>query len=147
MRQVGFTVAPRVTARAVRSYRTFSSLPKNRRLFSVALSLRSPSPGFLRHPVSKTLGLSSLTGSPCPRDSITNLKSNIILYQSYYFVKKKGDFNSVWTSEQPKKEIFLYQNLSTGIYQTNDRNGRGILVFINACTNYHKSVFYCKKGG
>ena len=54
-------------------------LTEFRRLFSVALSLKSPSPGFLRHPVSKTLGLSSLTGSPCPRDRITNSKSKSII--------------------------------------------------------------------
>ena len=55
------------------------SLTVNGGLLSVALSLKSPSPGFLRHPVSKTLGLSSLTGSPCPRDRITDLKSNGII--------------------------------------------------------------------
>ena len=57
-------------------------------VLSVALSLKSPSPGFLRHPVSITLGLSSLTGSPCPRDRITDLKSKVIIYQNFRFVKK-----------------------------------------------------------
>jgi len=56
-------------------------------LFSVALSLKSPPLGFLQHPVSKTLGLSSLTGSPCPRDRITVLKSKAIIYQTKSFVK------------------------------------------------------------
>ena len=50
-------------------------------LFSVALSLKSPSPGFLRHPASVKLGLSSWTGSPCPRDRITDLKSIVSLIQ------------------------------------------------------------------
>jgi len=83
----GVYTAPCVATKAVRSYRTFSSLPKNRRLFSVALSLKSPPPGFLRHPVSKTLGLSSLTGLPCPRDRITDLKSKVIIHRETAFVK------------------------------------------------------------
>ena len=51
-----------------------SILTENRRFISVALSLKSPSPGFLRHPVSKKLGLSSLAVSLRPRDRITILK-------------------------------------------------------------------------
>ena len=85
----GVYIAPCVTTQAVRSYRTFSSLPLiKRRLFSVALSLKSPSLGFLQHPVSKTLGLSSLTGSPCPRDRITVLKSKISIQLYFRFVNK-----------------------------------------------------------
>ena len=57
-----------VTKRAVRSYRTLSSLPvitpehvwrSIGGLLSVALSLRSPSPGVTRHRVSVEPGLSS----------------------------------------------------------------------------------------
>ena len=59
------------------------------RLFSVALSLKSPSPGFLRHPVSKKLGLSSLTVSLRPRDRITFLRSGFIIFLIYFFVNNK----------------------------------------------------------
>ena len=53
--------AATVTGRAVRSYRTFSPLPKETSggLFSVALSLGSPPPGITRHLVSAEPGLSS----------------------------------------------------------------------------------------
>ena len=70
----GVYIAQLVTKLTVGSYPTFPSLPKNWRFISVALSLKSPPPGFLRHPVSKKLGLSSLTVSLRPRDRITNLK-------------------------------------------------------------------------
>ena len=51
-----------VTANAVRSYRTFSPFPDRCRkgsLFSVALSLRSPSPDVIRHHYLLEPGLSS----------------------------------------------------------------------------------------
>ena len=74
----GVYTAFRVTTKTVCSYHAFSSLPNTRRLFSVALSLRSPSPGFLRHPVSKKFGLSSLTVFLRSRDHITNLKATLL---------------------------------------------------------------------
>jgi len=57
-----------VTISPVRSYRTFpqSPLNKKRHLFSVALSLRSPSPAVSRHPCSMEPGLSSRKFL-CPR--------------------------------------------------------------------------------
>ena len=58
---------------------------KKRRFISVALSLKSPSPGFLRHPVSKKLGLSSLTVSLRPRDRMKNLKVKL-LYSLFLFL-------------------------------------------------------------
>ena len=53
-----------VTKAAVRSYRTFSPLPSYAEaseggIFSVALSLRSPSPDVIRHRVLMEPGLSS----------------------------------------------------------------------------------------
>lgn len=54
-----------VTRDAVRSYRTFSPLPcEHGGLFSVALSLRSPSPGVTRHRGSVEPGLSSEGANP-----------------------------------------------------------------------------------
>lgn len=50
-----------VTIFPVSSYLTFPHLPKNRRLFSVALSLESPPPAVNRHPCSLEPGLSSRT--------------------------------------------------------------------------------------
>ena len=53
---MGFTVPSLLPGNAVRSYRTLSPLPANLRtvlaggLLSVALSLKSPSPGVTRHP-------------------------------------------------------------------------------------------------
>ena len=82
LRRVGFTlhlVSPQSRCALTTP---FHHCP-NGLLFSVALSLKSPPPGFLRHPVSKTLGLSSLTGLPCPRDRITNLKV-FSLYTFFY---------------------------------------------------------------
>ncbi len=70
----GVYIARLVANSTVGSYPTFPSLPKIWRFISVALSLKSPPPGFLRHPVSIKLGLSSLTVSLRPRDRITNLK-------------------------------------------------------------------------
>ncbi len=61
----GVCPAPRVTAGAVRSYRTVSPLPavaqraKAGGLFSVALSLGSPPPDVIRHRFSVEPGLSS----------------------------------------------------------------------------------------
>ena len=55
-----YPAAP-VASGAVRSYRTVSPLPlKNGGLFSVALSLRLPSPGVTRHRGSVEPGLSSV---------------------------------------------------------------------------------------
>jgi hypothetical protein len=47
----GVYIALLVTKQAVSSYLTFSPLPIPWRLFSVALSLKSPSPVVNRHPV------------------------------------------------------------------------------------------------
>ena len=58
----GVCPATPVTGGAVRSYRTLSPLPIRKRiggLLSVALSLRSPSPGVTRHRVPVEPGLSS----------------------------------------------------------------------------------------
>ena len=52
-----------VTKKPVRSYRTFSPLPRSGGLFSVALSLRSPSPEVIWHRILKEPGLSSLVYS------------------------------------------------------------------------------------
>jgi len=49
-----------VTKKPVRSYRTFSPLPRSGGLFSVALSLRLPSPDVIWHRVPIEPGLSSL---------------------------------------------------------------------------------------
>ena len=49
-----------VTKKPVRSYRTFSPLPRLGGLFSVALSLRLPSPEVIWHRVLIEPGLSSL---------------------------------------------------------------------------------------
>lgn len=57
--QVGFTLTHDVTTTPVSSYLAFSPLPLSRRLFSVALSLKSPSPDVIRHLCSVELGLSS----------------------------------------------------------------------------------------
>ncbi len=53
--QVGFAVPRRVTTRAVRSYRTFSPLPRMRGgIFSVALSVGSRPPGVTWHPARRS---------------------------------------------------------------------------------------------
>ena len=52
-----------VTKKPVRSYRTFSPLPRSGGLFSVALSLRFPSPEVIWHRVLIEPGLSSLVYS------------------------------------------------------------------------------------
>ena len=52
-----------VTKKPVRSYRTFSPLPRSGGLFSVALSLRFPSPEVIWHRVPIEPGLSSLVYS------------------------------------------------------------------------------------
>ena len=52
-----------VTKKPVRSYRTFSPLPWSGGLFSVALSLRLPSPDVIWHRVLIEPGLSSLVDS------------------------------------------------------------------------------------
>ena len=59
LHRVGFT--SRIVAKLrVSSYLAFPSLPHTRRFFSVALSLKSPSPGVTRHPCPVMLGLSSI---------------------------------------------------------------------------------------
>lgn len=64
LHRVGFAVPPNITAGAVRSYRTLEPLPHHmnvaRRLFSVALSLRSLRAGVTRHPFPMVPGLSSM---------------------------------------------------------------------------------------
>ena len=85
----GVYIAPCVTVRAVGSYPAFSTLPLLVAVLSVALSLKSPPPGFLRHPVPKTLGLSSLTDSLRPRDCITLLKVSVLYYMFYVLSRKK----------------------------------------------------------
>ena len=56
----GVYLAVRITASAVRSYRTLSPLPRKRGgLLSVALSLGSPPPDVIRHRASMEPGLSS----------------------------------------------------------------------------------------
>ena len=69
----GVCPAVAVARNAVRSYRTFSPLPRSLReerrggSFSVALSLRSPSPDVIRHRMSMEPGLSSpATFRPLP---------------------------------------------------------------------------------
>ena len=52
-----------VTKKPVRSYRTFSPLPRSGGLFSVALSLMFPSPEVIWHRVPIEPGLSSLVYS------------------------------------------------------------------------------------
>ena len=87
LRRVGFTMPLTLPWMRCALTAPFQPYRKFGGLLSVALSLKSPSPGFLRHPVSITLGLSSLTGSPCPRDRITILKRNFIIYHFFWFVK------------------------------------------------------------
>ncbi len=60
-----------VTKDAVRSYRTVSTWPARRRggMISVALSLKSPSPGVTRHRSSLEPGLSSRMKIPSYRRS------------------------------------------------------------------------------
>ena len=55
----GVYTARRVSVSTVSSYLAFSSLPQMRRLFAVALSLKSPSPSVRRHPCREERGLSS----------------------------------------------------------------------------------------
>ena len=73
--QVGFTRLPALPQERCALTAPFHPYQNVWRLFSVALSLKSPSPGFLRHPVSKKFGLSSLAVSLRPRDRITILKA------------------------------------------------------------------------
>ena len=67
----GVCRAAAVTSRAVRFYRTVSTLPCQSKggLFSVALSLRSPWPGITRHRSSLEPGLSSRMQLPAYRRS------------------------------------------------------------------------------
>ena len=72
-----------VTKKPVRYYRTFSPLPRSGGLFSVALSLRSPSPEVIWHRVLIEPGLSSLVYST----KATNQLSG------YSFIKEKKRIN------------------------------------------------------
>ena len=77
----GVYMAYRVTAISVSSYLAFPSLQrKSLRFISVALSLRSPSPDVIRHPVlcSSDFPHDALA----PRDRITN-SNQILLYHIY----------------------------------------------------------------
>ena len=72
-----------VTKKPVRSYRTFSPLPRSGGLFSVALSLRSPSPEVIWHRVPKEPGLSSLVYSTKATNQLSGNR----------FIKEKKGFN------------------------------------------------------
>ena len=78
-------------------------------VLSVALSLKSPSPGFLRHPVPKTLGLSSLTDSLRPRDCITLLKV-FVLYYYFCVLSTKKEKESEFRSPSLLKGCIFYKS-------------------------------------
>jgi len=63
-----------VTKKPVRSYRTFSPLPRSGGIFSVALSLRSPSPDVIWHRVLIEPGLSSLVYSTKATNQLSGIK-------------------------------------------------------------------------
>jgi len=63
-----------VTKKPVRSYRTFSPLPRSGGLFSVALSLRFPSPDVIWHRILKEPGLSSLVYSTKATNQLSGSK-------------------------------------------------------------------------
>ena len=64
----------------VSSYLAFPSLPQKRRYFSVALSLKSPSPGVTRHPCPTMLGLSSNISRDRPAISHIKLKHKNVFF-------------------------------------------------------------------
>ena len=86
LRRVGFTQPPALPRGRWAFTPPFHPYRNIRRLFSVALSLKSPSPGFLRHPVPETLGLSSLTVFLRPRVRTVRLKSKYIIIPESGFV-------------------------------------------------------------
>ena len=65
-----------VTKKPVRSYRTFSPLPRLGGLFSVALSLRLPSPEVIWHRVLIEPGLSSLVYSTKATNQLSGNRLN-----------------------------------------------------------------------
>ena len=65
-----------VTKKPVRSYRTFSPLPRSGGLFSVALSLRFPSPEVIWHRVLIEPGLSSLVYSTKATNQLSGNRLN-----------------------------------------------------------------------
>jgi len=75
-----------VTKKPVRSYRTFSPLPRSGGLFSVALSLRFPSPEVIWHRVLIEPGLSSLVYSTKATNQLSGnrvIKQKISLNQGF----------------------------------------------------------------
>ena len=79
LHRVGFT--SRIVAKLrVSSYLAFPSLPHTRRFFSVALSLKSPSPGVTRHPCPTMLGLSSNISRDRPAISHIKLKHKNVFF-------------------------------------------------------------------
>ena len=75
-----------VTKKPVRSYRTFSPLPRLGGLFSVALSLRLPSPEVIWHRVPIEPGLSSLVYSTKATNQLSGnrvIKQKISLNQGF----------------------------------------------------------------
>ena len=75
-----------VTKKPVRSYRTFSPLPWSGGLFSVALSLRLPSPDVIWHRVPIEPGLSSLVYSTKATNQLSGnrvIKQKISLNQGF----------------------------------------------------------------
>ena len=85
-------MAYRVTEVSVGSYPAFPSLPQSlsamRRFISVALSLKSPSPGVTRHPV---LWSSDFPRGQMPTRSLVLLNIDIIM-QTFPRVKRKFKF-------------------------------------------------------
>lgn len=82
-------MAYRVTEVSVGSYPAFPSLPRQaRRSISVALSLKSPSPGVTRHPVLRS---SDFPRGQMPARSLVLLNNSIIM-QTQCCVKNKMSF-------------------------------------------------------
>ena len=78
-----------VTKKPVRSYRTFSPLPRSGGLFSVALSLRFPSPEVIWHRVLIEPGLSSLVYSTKATNQLSGnrfTKQKKLLNQGFFIV-------------------------------------------------------------
>ena len=75
-----------VAKKPVRSYRTFSPLPRSGGLFSVALSLRSPSPEVIWHRILIEPGLSSLVNLTKATNQLSGnnvIKEKILLNQGF----------------------------------------------------------------
>jgi len=78
-----------VTKKPVRSYHTFSPLPRSGGLFSVALSLRSPSPEVIWHRVPIEPGLSSLVYSTKATNQLSGssfIMQKKVLNQGFFIV-------------------------------------------------------------